>query len=146
MRQNSRCHGNELLVLLVEDDPAVLHVSAVLLEDLGCRVLRATNHHDALGLLEDHQEDIALLMTDVVMPGVSGVELAARTRAFLPELPVLFFSAHTEGVISSGRRTRFLHKPFFQEELAEALEQLVEPGFELGHGQRSGQDIAGGAG
>lgn len=113
-------------VLLVDDEPSVLHVSALFLEDLGYEVLSTTSPREALEIVAREGRRLNALMTDVVMPEMSGVELAARVREQLPQLPVLFFSAHTEGVISGGLRTRFLHKPFYQAQLAEVIRELLD--------------------
>ena len=115
-------------ILLVDDDPSVLHVAALYLEDLGYQVIPVSRPEEAAQMLENRSSiRIAALMTDVAMPGMSGVELAARARAVAPGLPVVFFSAYAEGVISSGRNTRFLHKPFAHDELATTLEDLCGP-------------------
>ena len=112
-------------LLLVDDEPSVLEVMSLFLAKLGFEVLSADRPSRALELVEKNGERIALLMTDVVMPEMSGVELASKVREKRPKLPVVFFSAHTEGVISGGIRTRFLHKPFSQEALAQVLEELL---------------------
>ncbi|MBV8900756.1 MAG: response regulator, partial [Verrucomicrobia bacterium] len=86
-------------VLLVEDENAVRAVTAQLLETLGYRVLQAGNAEEALLLARVSQQKIDLLMTDVVMPGISGRELAEALRVQDPSLKVLFQSGHTDDVM-----------------------------------------------
>lgn len=83
-----------LKVLIVDDDPALLAVLTASLEELGCRVLSASDGHAALRLMESGAA-IDLLITDVVMPGgMSGVELAHRAADRRPELPVVLTSGY----------------------------------------------------
>jgi CheY-like chemotaxis protein len=112
-------------LLLVDDEPSVLEVMSLFLGKLGYEVLTADLPSKALQVVAAEGNRLALMMTDVVMPEMSGVELASKVREQRPKLPVVFFSAHTEGVISGGVRTRFLHKPFSQDSLAEVLDELL---------------------
>ncbi len=86
-------------VLLVEDDENVRDVALNMLEHLGYRVLTAANGGEAFLLMEKHADDVAMLMTDVVMPGMNGRELAERLLELKPALNVLFTSGYTENVI-----------------------------------------------
>ena len=114
-------------ILLVDDEPSVLHVTTLFLEDLGYEVVAKRAPEAALETLKAHAgRNVDLLMTDVVMPGMSGVELAARARELEPEIPVVFFSGHTEGVISGGAKTRFLNKPFYHKQLASVVRELLD--------------------
>jgi PAS domain S-box-containing protein len=129
-------HGTET-ILLVEDDPALREMAAELLGRLGYTVLTAANGLEALNV--PHQPatgHIDLLFTDVVMPHMSGKELADRVRALYPHTKILFTSAYTEnaivhqGVLNPG--ITLLQKPFTPSALAhkvrEVLEQLKTPG------------------
>ena len=78
-------------VLVVDDDPDVLEVVAAMLEDLGCDVVTAESGRTALDLLEQNQR-IAILITDINMPGMDGHELAERARRISPDLKVLQLS------------------------------------------------------
>jgi len=116
------------VVLLVEDDVSVLDVSAEALRDLGYVVLPTASPNEALQILET-REDIALLFTDVVMPEMTGRELADRARSFRPDLKVLYTSGYTRnaivhnGVIDPG--TVLLPKPFTIAQLAVKLEAIL---------------------
>jgi len=110
-------------ILLVEDDPALREMAATLLRRLGYTVLAAANGLEALSLKQ--QRDIGhidLLFTDVVMPHMSGKELADRVRALYPHTRILFTSAYTEnaivhqGVLDEG--VALLQKPFTPSALA----------------------------
>jgi two-component system, cell cycle sensor histidine kinase and response regulator CckA len=126
-------HGTET-ILLVEDDPALREMAATLLRRLGYTVLTAANGVEALSL--NHQRDsgeIDLLFTDVVMPHMSGKELADRVRTLYPHTRILFTSAYTEnaivhqGVLNKG--VALLQKPFTPSALAyKVREMLDQPG------------------
>ncbi len=124
-------------ILLVEDDPALREMAATLLRRLGYTVLAAANGIEALSLKQ--QRDIGhidLLFTDVVMPHMSGKELADRMRALYPHTRILFTSAYTEnaivhqGVLDKG--VALLQKPFTPSALAHKLREVLDaPGAPL---------------
>ena len=108
--------GGSETVLLVEDEESVRQLVRETLAAKGYRVMEADNGEAGLRLAEGHAGTIHLLITDVVMPGMSGRELAQRVTATRPETKVLFLSGYTEdaiiheGVLEPG--TAFLQKPF----------------------------------
>ena len=123
-------------ILLAEDDPSLLEMSANLLRRLGYNVLTAANGIEALSL--KNQRDIGhidLLLTDIVMPHMSGKELSDRILAIYPHTKILFTSAFTEnaivqqGILNKG--VKVLQKPFTPSALAnkvrEALDQHSPP-------------------
>lgn len=123
-------HGTET-ILLAEDDPSLLEMSATLLKRLGYNVLTATNGIEALSL--KHQRNIGhidLLFTDVVMPHMSGKELSDRIRAIYPRTKILFTSAYTEsaivnqGILSDG--VTLLQKPFTPSTLAHKVREVLD--------------------
>ena len=122
--------GDEV-VLLAEDNDAVRNLAARLLRRLGYRVTEAADAQAALAASE-HLAHIDLLVTDVVMPRMSGVELAHELTAARPGLKVLFMSGYTENGISHrgmlGPGARMLHKPFTPEVLARAVRQALDEG------------------
>lgn len=107
--------GTETL-LVVEDEAAVRCVAERILSGAGYRVLCAADAQEALRIAEVHGPEIALLLTDVVMPGMGGTELASRLGARYPNLKVLFASGYTDnalmhqGALEPG--TLFVAKPF----------------------------------
>ncbi len=108
-------------------------LSPRILRELGSRVTTAADGVEALELISTRENlSIDLLLTDVVMPRIGGVELAAKLRPKRPNLPVLFFSGYaecsplpTEG-LSLSRRNGFLQKPFTRAELAQRVGELLE--------------------
>jgi PAS domain S-box-containing protein len=117
-------------VLLVEDERMMLELSRTMLEKLGYIVLPAATPAAAIELAERHAGKIDLLFTDVVMPSMSGTDLAARLIARYPHLKCLFASGHfthglrRTGVIGEG--VHFLQKPFSVAELAAKVREALE--------------------
>jgi PAS domain S-box-containing protein len=117
-------------ILLVDDDPALREMAATLLRRLGYTVLTAANGIEALNLQQRDTGHIDLLFTDVVMPQMSGQELADRVRALYPKTWILFTSAYTEnaivhqGVLDKG--VVLLQKPFTLSALANKLREVLD--------------------
>jgi two-component system, cell cycle sensor histidine kinase and response regulator CckA len=111
-------------VLVAEDDPDVRRVASRVLERTGFEVVSCEDGQVAIEVLESG-ERFALLLTDVVMPRVSGRELADRAHEIDPWMPVLFMSGYTEDIISSHdvmtKDMAFLRKPFTARDLLEAV-------------------------
>jgi two-component system, cell cycle sensor histidine kinase and response regulator CckA len=115
-------------ILLVDDDKATLQVLRKMLQQQGYAVLFASDGELALKLFRLHDRPIHLLLTDVVMPHVSGPQLAERVRALRPAMPVLFISGlMQEAAVKEWLRTgvRFLRKPVAQEQLMENVQELT---------------------
>ncbi len=120
--------GNET-VLLVEDE-AILRVLAVkVLKRLGYQVLEADSGGNALVIAERHPEPIHLLLTDVVMPGMNGRELAVRMAGIHPEMKVLYTSGYAENVIAHRgvieKGLNFIGKPYAPHQLAKKLREVL---------------------
>jgi CheY-like chemotaxis protein len=117
-------------VLLVEDDESVREVARRALEEGGYRVLEAANGADALALLGGADGGIGLVLTDVVMPGMSGRELADRIAELLPGTPVLFTSGYTDGdIVRRGLldpAAAFVQKPFGPETILRLVRERME--------------------
>ena len=112
------------VILFVDDDPLIAMSTMEMLEDLGHQVIGASSGHHALDILRSDQP-IDLMMTDHVMPGMTGIELAAASRKVRPSLPVLLATGYAdlpEGVSTDVPR---LTKPYHQEQLRDRLEQLL---------------------
>ena len=116
-------------VLLVEDEPALLELSREILEKLGYTVVTALNPTDALSLVQDHNLKVDLLMTDVIMPQMSGRQLWEALDKLSPGLPCLYMSGYTsnviahQGVLEAG--VHFLQKPFSGRDLAHKLREVL---------------------
>jgi len=101
-------------ILFIEDEPAVRTLTERILRTAGYHVLAGVDGHHALEIVREHP-GISLLLTDVIMPGMNGREVANRITAMLPGLPVIFTSAHTRGVLTHTRddpSVAFLEKPY----------------------------------
>jgi len=119
-------------ILLVEDDPALREMAATLLRRLGYTVLVAANGIEALSLKQQRTSGhIDLLFTDVVMPHMSGKELADRMRALNPHTRILFTSAYTEhAIVHQGgldKGAALLQKPFTPSALALKVREVLGP-------------------
>ncbi len=115
-------------ILLVEDAAPLRALIRELLEESGYTVLEAEDSTRAHGIA-DHHKDIALLLTDLSLPKVSGLVMAESLLKKRPELKVLYMSAHPTGVVDRGVQqagTDFLQKPFTQEALAQKLRSLLD--------------------
>jgi two-component system, cell cycle sensor histidine kinase and response regulator CckA len=113
----------------VEDEPAILRISKLALENLGYQVLAAGTPGEALRLAEERVGEIHLLMPDVVMPEMNGRDLAQRLLTLCPGVKRLFMSGYTadviahHGVVYEG--TCFIQKPFTIPALAEKVREAL---------------------
>ena len=115
-------------ILLVEDEPMVRTVAERALSRHGYEVLTATNGEEALEILEG-ADDIALLVSDVVMPMMDGPTMGREARKDRPDLPILFMSGYAEEQLRKSidiDNVNFLPKPFSVQELAEAVRAVLE--------------------
>lgn len=115
-----------LQVLLVDDDDGVREVCAAMLEDIGCIVTAAASGEEALRHLSS--ATFSIMLTDIAMPAMSGVELARRTREIAPDMPVLFASGYADlqafGELLSEETV--VRKPYRLSELAARLEAMID--------------------
>ncbi len=119
-------------ILLIEDDEAVRTIGSRTLERSGYTVLSAHDGADALRIAATHPGSIDLVVTDVVMPGMRGPELAVRLRAQRPNLRVLFVSGYFEvprsGAEIGQAEDEFLAKPFAPAELVRRVRTILDQG------------------
>jgi PAS domain S-box-containing protein len=114
----------KLVILTVDDDPLVALNTSALLEELGHKVYSASSGMRALEIL-CREESIDLLITDQVMPGMTGAELASKIRAEKPELPVILATGYAELPLGEAEGIPRLAKPFRQQDLVEAIADAV---------------------
>lgn len=116
-------------ILIVEDDPATLEVTRRLLQRSGFRILEAEHAGAALATLGNEQEHVDLVLTDVMMPGMSGVELASRIGERWPTLPVVMMSGYSDAEVRAkgalGRQRSLIEKPFTAAGLLSAVEAAL---------------------
>lgn len=113
-------------VLVVDDNPAVCHVTGQMLEFHGYQVLYAENGEQALSLFDEYDDQVSILVADIVMPKMSGPQLAQLLRIQRPELPVLFVSGlvsyeNFEGVMGGW----MLKKPYSPSILASKVRDVL---------------------
>ncbi len=122
--------GHGETILLVEDDPSILNMGKTMLERLGYTVLAAEDSSQVLNLAKEHKGQIHLLMTDVVMPKMSGKDLAQQIGTLNPEIKVLFMSGYTANVIAHqgilDEEVPFIQKPFSMKDLATKVREALE--------------------
>jgi CheY-like chemotaxis protein len=116
----------KLKVLLVDDDDSVREVCQAMLEDIGCRVTAAASGDEALAVLEN--EKFSILLTDIAMPAMSGVELAKRVRERVPDLPILFATGYADLQAFGEQLSEetVVRKPYRLSDLAARLETMVD--------------------
>ena len=123
--------GGDETVLLVEDESQVRRLVFEVLQARGYKVLAAKDGLEAIPLEENYADRIDLLITDVVMPGMSGRELAKHVTAARPDTKVLFMSGYTDDAVLrhgvTGPGTAFLQKPFALEDLLQRVRALLDP-------------------
>lgn len=117
-------------VLVVEDEVGVRSLVRQVLAQSGYQVIEASRGEEAIALSQSLKRPIHLLVTDVIMPQMSGRELATRLAEIHPNIKVLFMSGYTsEGIVHNGvleRDTAFLQKPFTPTALARKVGEVLE--------------------
>jgi two-component system cell cycle sensor histidine kinase/response regulator CckA len=117
-------------VLLVEDDPQVRELTRTVLAAQGYFIVEAASPEDAERIVENDGTEIQILLTDVIMPGISGRELAKRLTARLPRLRVLYMSGYTYNIMAHGGTLEsgvaFLQKPFTPSTLVEKVREVLD--------------------
>jgi two-component system cell cycle sensor histidine kinase/response regulator CckA len=113
-------------VLLVEDETPLRKMTALVLKRLGYGVQQAASAEEALDLVQTCREKIDLLMTDVLLPGMSGRELAEVLQSRDAGLKVLFLSGRALGRQSLPQTAAFLQKPFTAEAVSEKIREILD--------------------
>jgi CheY-like chemotaxis protein len=125
-----RARSGSETILLVEDEPDLRELTRLVLSAKGYNVVEARNAEDAERLAESDGTKIHLLLTDVIMPGLSGRELAKRILARHSSMRVLYMSGYTYNVIAQGgtleRGVSFLQKPFTPGGLVEKVREVLD--------------------
>ena len=122
--------GGTETVLLVEDEEAVRQLARRTLQAQGYNVLEANDGVAALTVCQRHLPSIDLVVTDVVMPQLSGVDLVQRLRTVRPQLKVLYMSGYTDSTVvrhgMEASEAHYLQKPFTPDHLTQKVRQLLD--------------------
>jgi CheY-like chemotaxis protein len=124
------------VILLVEDNAIIREYALLCLEDQGCTVHCAGSGEQALGMLDSLQGQVDLLIADLSLPGMSGLDLASQARHGNPELRVLFVSgSDVDNASDRPASSGFLQKPYTPDALAQAVLRMTaaHPGLSESH-------------
>ena len=115
-------------ILIVEDEEAVRRLMSAALEQAGYRVLIAADGLEALKMISSHSGTLDLVVTDLAMPGMNGIELARKVKERLHRIEILFISGYAEDLKQSGEieEARFLQKPFTPHALARKVREILD--------------------
>ncbi|WP_167505835.1 ATP-binding protein [Desulfosediminicola flagellatus] len=122
--------GRNETILLVEDDDSIMQIVKKILETLGYNVLSTTSPDEAILLTQNQIEEIALLITDVVMPKMNGLELSRHIQSIYPDIQILFMSGYTadviahQGILEDG--VFYISKPFSKREIAVKVREVLD--------------------
>ncbi|QUS41775.1 response regulator [Tardiphaga alba] len=122
--QAERHAARSAVILFVDDDPLIAMSTTEMLEDLGHRVIPVNSGRDALDVLRS-DEPIDLMMTDHMMPGMTGIELAAQSREVRPTLPILLATGYADLPEGTQLDLPRLAKPYHQDQLRDQLDHLL---------------------
>ena len=117
--------GSERCVLVVDDEEAVRRLVCTILERAGFAVLEARNGAEALDAFQQHRGGIDLLLTDILMPGMAGTELAENIRKMDANIPTLFMSAFCDTLDPQMKQFGCIAKPFTNTELIDTIQTVL---------------------
>jgi two-component system, cell cycle sensor histidine kinase and response regulator CckA len=128
--------ANKPVILLVEDESVVREVTRQVLEHAGYQVLESDGPREAMRLAEVYQGQIALLLSDVVMPGMSGIDLARRIQKTQPWLATVFMSGYANPKVmqESEPHSGYIQKPFTVDALLAGVAEALARGSAVGQG------------
>jgi CheY-like chemotaxis protein len=119
-------------ILVTEDEPDLRELTKIFLESYGYRVLQAASAEEALRISENLDERIHLLLTDVIMPGMSGRQLAEKILKKRPETKIVYMTGYTDDMVVQHKvlepGVRLLQKPFTKVELAQKVRATLDEG------------------
>jgi PAS domain S-box-containing protein len=121
--------GNNETILIVEDEPSILELIKTMLEAYKYRVLDAASPEQAINMACTNDQ-IVLLITDMVMPGMGGRDLADKILEILPDIKILFMSGYANNISSignsNGKRINFIQKPFTMKDMAIKIREVLD--------------------
>ncbi len=120
------------MILFVDDEPELRDITATVLRSCGYDVRTASNANDALWLLHQNADDVGLVITDFLMPGMSGLDLANTIRELHPDISVMLASGYADVVPDRREDLQFIDKPFDFELLLEKIKTVFRGGQQPG--------------
>jgi len=121
--------GSGQTILIVEDEPALLEMCRLMLQNFGYNILTANSPGEAIRIAIEHSGEINMVITDVVMPEMNGRELAKKLTSLYPSIKCLFMSGYTADIIAShgvlNKETNFIQKPFSMKLFGEKVKTLL---------------------
>ena len=127
---NTASHRGRGTILLVEDEQFLREVTCEILESAGYRVLKTGNAVEALSAFKEFKPIVRLLLTDVVLPGQNGCDLANDLRAICPNLSIIFVSGYPENAVTrsgiQGDGMAYLPKPFSTQSLMRKVREVLQ--------------------
>ncbi len=122
--------GNRERILVVDDEPVIMEMERILLEGLGYRVTGFCAPEQAMQAFRNKPDDFALIITDMAMPGMSGLELTKEVKALRPEIPIILCSGFSEWINEENAKkqgiSKYLMKPTLTKDLAVAVREGLE--------------------
>lgn len=116
-------------IMVVDDDPNICEMLSTILTKNGFEIVASSKPQEAISVFKERGREIDLLLTDIVMPGINGVELYRQLASMRPDLPVLFMSGYSMGMLTEQQiempELHILQKPFTPSRLIETIEELV---------------------
>jgi two-component system, cell cycle sensor histidine kinase and response regulator CckA len=123
---NTKPGNDKATILIVDDENGIREFLCTYLKSKSFKVLSAASGEDALHVWEQERDHIRLLLTDVVMPGINGKDLADKLRAERPDLRVIFMSGYLpEEIAEETLGSTFFKKPFHPAELLDAIREAL---------------------
>lgn len=133
VRQTSSKRSNHELVgrlLYVEDNVQIAEITCMMMEDMGLQITQAASAEEALLIAGDGELQFDMVLTDVVMPGLSGVQLARRLNQRWPDLPIVLVSGFSDELAAGyGAQYELLRKPFTRGALLDTLQRHLDGEF-----------------
>ena len=124
--------GGSETILLTEDEPDLRALTRIFLEGYGYKVLEASSAAEAIGIAENSAEPIHLLLTDVIMPSISGPQLAEKILSRRPETKIMYMTGYTDDMVAEHKvlepGVQLLQKPFSKQDLAAKVRATLDEG------------------
>ena len=128
--QKEKVSVEQQTILVVEDEIAILDLTSKILEKMGYSVISANTPTQAINLARQHADKISLLLTDIIMPDMNGIDLVGYIKSFLPNLKYLFMSGYTANIIDYKNgldiEKNFIQKPFSLKDLTVKVRKTLE--------------------